>query len=33
MKDEKGFHIIGEFSRLPIESFDTKDTAEDFILG
>ncbi|PKR82411.1 hypothetical protein [Heyndrickxia camelliae] len=33
IQDQEGFHIIVEFSKLPIESFNTKEEAEKFIIG
>lgn len=33
IQNEGNSNIIVEFSRLPIESFNTKEEAEEFILG
>ena len=33
VKDEMGYHIITEFSRLPIETFQEKDMALEFMEG
>lgn len=32
-QDQEGFHIVVEFSKDPIESFDTQKEADEFILG
>ncbi|MEK4824558.1 hypothetical protein NSS71_08365 [Niallia sp. FSL W8-0951] len=33
IKNINKFHIVVEYSRLPIETFDTEDEAQDFIRG
>ena len=33
VKDELGYHIVTEFSRLPIETFQEKDEVIEFIEG
>ena len=33
VKDEAGYHIITEFSRLPIETFQEEQDAKEFIEG
>ncbi len=33
IKNINKFHIVVEYSRLPIEAFDTEDEAQDFIRG
>jgi hypothetical protein len=33
IQDQEGFHIMVEFSVLPIDTFETKEEADEFILG
>jgi hypothetical protein len=33
IKDQDGYHVVVDFSRLPIETFETKQEAEEFIDG
>ncbi|MEI2465076.1 hypothetical protein [Niallia taxi] len=33
MQDTEGFHIVVEFSKEPVETFNTQKEADEFILG